>query len=63
MKKIQFQAIEKPQVTVECVGHSISSPIAQSAKKNPNFDEPWAMFDLVSDQFSHYVAKGQLNLV
>ena len=52
MKKIDFQSVEKPQVTIDCVGSSVTSPIIASAKKNPNFENPWAKFDLVCNLYN-----------
>ncbi|XP_065652291.1 otoferlin isoform X5 [Hydra vulgaris] len=46
LKAINFQAVERPQVEFECVSVSLKSPVIVSAKKNPNFTEPWGYFDL-----------------
>nr|XP_047145918.1 otoferlin-like isoform X1 [Hydra vulgaris] len=46
LKSINFQAVERPQVEFECVSVSLKSPVIVSAKKNPNFTEPWGYFDL-----------------
>lgn len=51
MKKIKLQAVDRPQVEFDCVGESVKSPYIASAKKNPNFPEPWAYFDLVTVLF------------
>ena len=48
MKKINFQTVDRPQVELDCIGETRKSLIIVSAKKNPNFPEPWAYMDLVS---------------
>lgn len=54
MKKIKLQAVDRPQVEFDCVGESVKSPYIASAKKNPNFPEPWAYFDLLLPEEDRY---------
>ncbi|XP_023341787.1 otoferlin, partial [Eurytemora carolleeae] len=37
LKRVQFLAVDKPRVDVECGGHVIQSSLILNAKKNPNF--------------------------
>ena len=58
MKRAQLMNISKPQVDIDCcynitkldgkVEQCIKSTVCRSANKNPNFDEPVAVFDVVS---------------
>ena len=54
MKKINFQSVDRPRVEIDCVGESVKSPLIESAKKNPNFLEPWACFDLELPEEDRY---------
>ncbi|XP_066910478.1 otoferlin-like [Clytia hemisphaerica] len=48
LKPISFyKTVEKPQVFVDCVGKGVASPIIESVKKNPNFEEPYNKFELM----------------
>lgn len=37
LKKLQFTAVTRPRIDVECAGHVISSTPLLDANKNPNF--------------------------
>ena len=54
LKTISFQAVDRPHVEIDCVGESIRSIIIESAKKNPNYLEPWACFDLELPEEDRY---------
>jgi len=41
-------AVERPWITIDCIGNIKDSPVMESVAKNPNFENPWAKFDLVS---------------
>ncbi len=44
---MQFTAVDKPRIDIECAGNVLSSSIIQNAKKNPNFAIPVKSFDVV----------------
>ncbi|ESN95703.1 hypothetical protein HELRODRAFT_114638 [Helobdella robusta] len=46
MKRVQFMAVEKPRVDVECSGKIISSSIIRSCRRNPNFSAPIKYVDV-----------------
>jgi hypothetical protein len=52
LKRLQFTAVDKPRIDVECAGHVLTSSVIQNAKKNPNFTIPVKYFDVVSLQGS-----------
>ena len=47
MKPVEMFAVERPWITVDCIGNVKDSPVMESVAKNPNFENPWAKFDLV----------------
>ena len=51
LKRLQFMAVDKPRIDVECAGHVLSSSVIQNSKKNPNFDIIVKQFDVVSIKF------------
>nr|CAD7441046.1 unnamed protein product [Timema bartmani] len=55
MKKVQLRDVSRPNVSVECSGYKVSSPIIEDAARNANFDPPVAFKDLtLPDQQSLY---------
>ena len=58
MKRAQLMTIKRPRTDIDCcypvvdlegkAREFVSSPICKDASKNPNFDNPIALFDVVS---------------
>nr|CAD7406990.1 unnamed protein product [Timema cristinae] len=55
MKKVQLRDVSRPNVSVECSGSKVSSPIIEDAARNANFNPPVDFTDLMlPDQESLY---------
>nr|CAD7576106.1 unnamed protein product [Timema californicum] len=55
MKKVQLRDVSRPNVSVECSGSKVSSPIIEDAARNANFNPPVDFTDLMlPDQPSLY---------
>lgn len=48
MKRVNLTTVDRPQVDADCAGHVAQSTVIVNAKKNPNFANPVAFFDVVS---------------
>ena len=48
MKKFQLAAVNSPSIEIECGGVILSTVKIKNAKKNPNFDTPSMVLDVVS---------------
>ena len=48
MKRVNLTTVDRPQVDADCAGHVVQSTVIVNAKKNPNFANPVAYFDVVS---------------
>ena len=48
MKRVNLTTVDRPQVDADCAGHVAQSTVIVNAKKNPNFANPVAYFDVVS---------------
>ena len=49
MKRVNLTTVDRPQVDADCAGHVAQSTVIVNAKKNPNFANPVAYFDVVSN--------------
>ena len=47
MKRVNLTTVDRPQVDADCAGHVAQSTVIVNAKKNPNFANPVAYFDVV----------------
>ena len=47
MKRVNLTTVDRPQVDADCAGHVVQSTVIVNAKKNPNFANPVAYFDVV----------------
>ena len=48
MKRVNLTTVDRPQVDADCAGHVAQSTVIVNAKKNPNFANPVAYFDVVN---------------
>lgn len=46
MKRVNLTTVDRPQVDADCAGHVAQSTVIVNAKKNPNFANPVAYFDV-----------------
>ena len=55
MKRVNLTTVDRPQVDADCAGHVAQSTVIVNAKKNPNFANPVAYFDVVCILLFTYV--------
>ncbi|XP_047135991.1 otoferlin isoform X1 [Hydra vulgaris] len=46
MKRVNLTTVDRPQVDADCAGHVAQSTVIVNAKRNPNFANPVAYFDV-----------------